>query len=96
MTQQDAVRDGVSERADTDLQGSTVLDQSARKQADHVIGGAHRHVGWGRKCELVVGVLHHEVEHGRLDHGIVLHKGQLVVDLGDDGDRLALALAFPQ
>ena len=85
------IDDGVAQTADADLQGAAIADQGAGVQTQHVVGVVHGHVGRPELPEVVTGMIEHQIEGGRPDHGVVVHKGHFAVNLGEKKHLPALA-----
>lgn len=64
-----------------------------------VAGVLERARGTGKRRPGLIDEIHdpqHQVEHGSLDHGIVVHEGKSFVDLRDDSNPSPLSLALSQ
>ena len=77
------IDDGVAQATDADLQGAAIADQGAGLQPQQVVGIIHRHIGRAKLLEVVAGMVEHQIERGRPDHGVVIHERHLAIDLGD-------------
>ena len=46
-----------------------------------MVGGADRRIGWRGQGKIISRIFHHHVETGGVEHGIVVHEGQVIIDL---------------
>ncbi len=88
-----AIYDGISQGADSDLQGAAIGNQGAGVQTDHVVDSGDRHVGGREQGRVVIFVVDDDIEGVFLDDGIVDHKRQVFVHLGDQQDGFSSGLA---
>ena len=68
------VNDRIAQWSNADLQSTPIGDQGAGIEADHMIDGADRHVGWREQRWIIRFVIDHHIKAVFLDQGIVFHE----------------------
>ena len=92
MTQDQALRNGIAQRADTDLQSAAIRHQARRMKTGGVVGECYRFTRWCEQREIRTRSVEQKIELSAADCGLTWHKRQFRVDLtGKHKVRTALA-----